>query len=208
MRFATTAIVLTLLATAGVHAQDLVITEIMYNSQESGDEDVEYIEILNATGAAIDLTDYYVIDDDDEHGVVPLEGSVAPCGVVIVANNNAAFVLKYGAGWPLNPNDMNSGPWGLGNGGDIARVFRQLGGVPDPATDALVDVVEFDDTAPWPTEADGDGPALELIDPSLDNNDASSWAITVVDGTPGIYLNCNPVSVDDASWGGTKARYR
>jgi hypothetical protein len=46
--------------------------------------------------------------------------------------------------------------------------------------------VRYDDVAPWPTEPDGDGPSLELLDPSLDNALATSWAASIAPhGTPG-----------------------
>lgn len=208
IRNATLGLFLATMLTQTAGAQGLVLTEIMYNSQESGDSDVEYLEILNNTEDPIDLTGYYVLDDDDAHGVVPLQGTLAACAVLVVANNNAAFEAKYGVGISLNAADMDSGPWGLGNGGDIARIFRQVGGTPDPAADLLIDSVEFDDAAPWPTEADGDGPALELVDPGSDNNVAASWEITVIDGTPGTYENCGPVSVEGTSWGRVKSQYR
>lgn len=190
-------------------AQELVLTEIMYNSAGAGSDDVEYVEILNTSTTPIDLSLYYVLDDTITHGPVALNGSIEPCGVWLVSNNNAAFVLKYGAGLPLNTLDMDSGPWGLGNGGDEVRLYRRVGAAPDPLVDVLVDFVAFDDGAPWPIAADGTGPALELIDPMFDNTLAASWALTVVDGTPGVYTNCQPpVSVDAASWGEIKASYR
>ncbi|HJX70657.1 MAG TPA: T9SS type A sorting domain-containing protein, partial [Bacteroidales bacterium] len=50
----------------------------------------------------------------------------------------------------------------------------------------VVDMVFYDDHFPWPTEPDGKGPSLELKDPFLDNNIASSWrAGEIAGGTPG-----------------------
>ncbi len=50
----------------------------------------------------------------------------------------------------------------------------------------IVDIVKYEDQYPWPLEPDGDGPTLELIDPSMDNNTASSWrASELKGGTPG-----------------------
>jgi hypothetical protein len=72
------------------------------------------------------------------------------------------------------------GDWGfgLGGGGDAVRLFDPSG--------ALVDVVVYDDEAPWPTEPDGNGPTLELLDPALDNALAASWSASAeAGGTPG-----------------------
>ena len=46
----------------------------------------------------------------------------------------------------------------------------------------------YDDRAPWPEEADGDGAALGLVDPSArpDHGLAASWrASRLIDGSPG-----------------------
>jgi len=37
-------------------SQDIVITEIMYNPPESGTDSLEFVEILNNSGAAYDMT--------------------------------------------------------------------------------------------------------------------------------------------------------
>jgi hypothetical protein len=39
----------------------------------------------------------------------------------------------------------------------------------------LEDIVRYSNTDPWPREADGNGPSLQLISPGLDNNLYSSW---------------------------------
>ncbi|MBK7173796.1 MAG: T9SS type A sorting domain-containing protein [Bacteroidales bacterium] len=49
-----------------------------------------------------------------------------------------------------------------------------------------IDTVNYDDTDPWPVEPDGNGPTLELINPTLDNALASSWKASYTPhGTPG-----------------------
>ena len=52
----------------------------------------------------------------------------------------------------------------------------------------LVDRVEYDDSQPWPTEPDGNGPTLELLSPELPNDIAGSWSFSLGNGTPG-YVN-------------------
>ena len=48
------------------------------------------------------------------------------------------------------------------------------------------DYVTYDNSHPWPAGANGSGPSLELINPSLDNNHASAWQHNFVNGgTPG-----------------------
>jgi len=48
-------------------------------------------------------------------------------------------------------------------------------------------LVSYSDGAPWPAAADGFGPSLELLDPSLDNSDPASWDSSLeLRGTPGL----------------------
>ncbi|MFK8031727.1 MAG: hypothetical protein AB8G18_15930, partial [Gammaproteobacteria bacterium] len=68
--------------------------------------------------------------------------------------------------------------YGLGGGGDFIALFD--------AQDTEIDSLEYDDKAPWPTEPDGDGATLELIDPLFDNALATSWAASSGNGTPGV----------------------
>ena len=49
----------------------------------------------------------------------------------------------------------------------------------------LVDSVVYDDVDPWPSEADGVGPTLELISPFLDNSIAENWIASEGFGSPG-----------------------
>ena len=49
----------------------------------------------------------------------------------------------------------------------------------------LMDDVEYDDEDPWPEQADGEGPTLELIYPYLDNSLAENWAASEGYGSPG-----------------------
>ena len=54
-------------------------------------------------------------------------------------------------------------------------------------TGTLVDTVNYDDVAPWPTRPDGQGATLELISPDLDNALGQNWKASGITthGTPG-----------------------
>ena len=61
----------------------------------------------------------------------------------------------------------------------------------------LVDEVRYNNSYPWPTEPDGNGPTLELIHPSLDNGLGVNWATSGNNGgTPGVV---NSVYTADSS---------
>ncbi len=49
-----------------------------------------------------------------------------------------------------------------------------------------MDSLTYDDAAPWPTAADGQGYTLELKNSALDNSLAASWGASLnIGGTPG-----------------------
>jgi hypothetical protein len=78
----------------------------------------------------------------------------------------------------FTPDYEGNADWALGNDGDNIRLFHSSG--------QLIDNVAYDDSSPWPTAPDGDGPTLSLLDPALDNSLPENWAASLQnDGTPG-----------------------
>jgi hypothetical protein len=69
--------------------------------------------------------------------------------------------------------------FGLAGGGELIRLYNETG--------TLVDTVNYDDVAPWPTRPDGQGATLELISPDLDNALGQNWKASGITthGTPG-----------------------
>ena len=148
----------------------LVINEIMYNSPGA---DEEWIELYNTTGSSIDLENWKVLDNDANHTPI-----IIPAGYSIAANGYFTIQITDNGNFPFTPDYDGSGNFGLGNGGDAVRLWNADG--------ILVDIVNYDDSSPWPTEPDGDGPSLSLIDPSYDNSLPGSWLASDQDGgTPG-----------------------
>jgi hypothetical protein len=161
----------------------IVINEVMYNSVET-DLDVEYVELYNTGPTAQNLTGWYVLDSDPTHDRCYLVGALQPGDYLVVAGFLSLFQAKYPGVTNVNPNQFDSTIPGqgfrLGNGGDRVRVFDSIG--------SLRDFVEYDDLAPWPVEANGLGPSLELVNPGLDNTLASNWSASTnapPPGTPG-----------------------
>jgi len=155
----------------------LVINEIMYNSPGS---DVEFVELYNASDTELDMTGWYILDDNDGHTHCLLEGTIGPGEYIVVVGDMTIFQAKYPGITNINTNvfDPNGAGWALGNGGDMVRVFDNTG--------TLHDVVAFDNGINWPGRPDGDGPSLELLNPNLDNSLPTSWDPSQVDGgTPG-----------------------
>ncbi len=151
----------------------VVINEINYNSNndhESGD----WIELYNSGEMAIDISDWRLKDDDNNHIYnIPEETIIDSEDYLVIAQDLNQFHEFYSTEiYTIGPFDF-----GFGGGGDQVRIFNNIG--------ELIDSVEYDDVAPWASEADGDGPTLELINPELDNSLPESWAASEEHGTPG-----------------------
>ena len=150
----------------------VVINEINYNSLDSFDPD-DWVEIYNSSNETIDLGSWLLKDDNDDHiFTIPLNTLLLPNQYLVFCTDT----IKFTALFPdVNPYYGDLG-FGLGGGGDIVRLFDYNG--------LLVDIVEYDDIAPWDTLADGSGPTLELNHPSLDNTLGENWSASQGYGTP------------------------
>jgi len=153
-----------------------VIQEINYNSEIGFDTD-DWIELHNPGEIDFDLSGYQLRDDKDSNIFIIPAGTILPAGSQLVFVSNQAMFL---AQWPSFPTQRLIGDLGFGLSakGDTVRLFDPL--------ENLIDIVAFNDKAPWPTEPDGLGPTLELISPWFDNSLAESWqASAAPHGSPG-----------------------
>jgi len=141
---------------------NVVITEIMYNSPESGTDSLEFIEIYNNDTVPINLEDFYF-----DAGVVYTFPSLVmePGEYMIVAVNDTAFFRTF----DIMPLQWTSGA--LSNNGELILLKDRYGDV--------VDSVYYDDVAPWDSLADGFGPSLELCNPDADNSLGENWRAAI-----------------------------
>ncbi len=151
-----------------------VINEINYNSPDDANTE-DWIEIFNPGTESVNLSGWIFKDSDDDHAFQIPDGTILEAGSYLVIVEDAdAFTEIH----PNVTNYVGDTGFGLSGGGELIRLF-------DP-NDTLVDFVEYDDNSPWPTEPDGDGPTLELMDPTMDNSLGESWQASYMDyGTPG-----------------------
>lgn len=182
-------LLIALLFSGMANAQDIVITEIMYNPPESGADTSEFIEFYNNGTTPVDLTDYTVTGVTYTFPAVTL----ASGDYFVLAVNTSGFTNTYG----FAPDGTVSGG-ATANGGELISLFDNNG--------ILVDEVDYDDNAPWPSgsaagEVDGGGASLRLCDEDVDNNDGNNWSASttatgvIVNGleifaTPGAAGNC------------------
>lgn len=139
-------------------ANNIVISEIMYNSPETGTDTLEFIELYNKSVTNINLLGYTFTS-----GVVyTFPGyNLGPGEFVLIAVDSVAFENVFG---------VPAFQWtegALSNGGEIITLSDASGNV--------VDMVDFSDGGSWPSAPDGGGSSLVLCDPEADNNDGANW---------------------------------
>ncbi|MFL9845724.1 CotH kinase family protein [Flavobacterium rhizosphaerae] len=142
----------------------LVITGISYHPGESDDfpesDDQEFIQITNTGTTEVNLTGVYL----RELGVsyqFTAGSTIAPGAMIYIVSNPEVFELKYGT------EAFGQFQRNLSNSTQNLVLADGFGNI--------IDAVQYDDDAPWPDTADGDGYYLHLIDNALDNSIASSW---------------------------------
>ncbi|MCB1125372.1 MAG: CotH kinase family protein, partial [Verrucomicrobiae bacterium] len=152
---------------------ELIISEIMYHPSAEHDSG-DWVELCNPGESPVDLTGWIFRDEDDDHFFLLPERTLEPGACLVLVQDDARFRLLHA---PIVDSIGDFG-FGLGNGGDTLRLFRPDG------TRALA--FRYNDAAPWPEEADGDGFTLELVSPEIDPALPGSWKASMdVGGTPG-----------------------
>jgi len=145
----------------GLLPNNLVISEFHYRPSNIGDD-------------ALDLTGYFF-----SHGITfsfP-DATIIPAGRrALIVRNQSAFTARYGT---LPTPIIGEYGGSLSNSGERITVNAPQGPVID---------FTYDDQAPWPESADGDGPSLVLIAPSNNPNstDEANWRLSSeIGGNPG-----------------------
>jgi len=146
---------------AGYLAPELVITEIMYNPPESGNDSLEFVEIYNNGDATVNL-DGFSFTSGIEFTFPAVD--LNPDEYVLVGINAAAMLSTFG----VDAYEWTGGA--LSNSGELVELSDGIG---------VVDAVDYSDQLPWDTLADGQGPSLTLCNPDVDNSVAENWTASV-----------------------------
>ena len=144
----------------------LVINEIMYNPASV---DSSFVELYNRSSSfAFSLAGWRIngIDFTFQDGAI-----ISPGQFLVIARNSAAVASSFGSSVPVYATFDGQ----LDNGGETITLLKPAGDPNSTADDIVIDRVKYDDTAPWMTSADGQGPALQLIDADEDNARVSNW---------------------------------
>jgi hypothetical protein len=150
---------------AEVDLPPLVISKIHYHPMDwwgiDGDH-LEFIEITNNGNDEVDLTGVYF----RELGITYLFPNHSHLGAketLVLCSDSMAFIDYY-----------NTTPFG--------QYTRKLSNKSEnlvlaDAWGNIIDQVHYADTLPWPMEADGNGPYLQLNDLNSDNSLPENWTI-------------------------------
>ena len=156
----------------------LVISKIHYHPADVGDingNQLEFIQINNNGDDDVDLTGIYL----RELGVTysfPHGSRLDARDSLVLCSDSLTYVQFY-----------NKIPFGeyrrkLSNKSENIVIADAWGNV--------IDEVCYSDSNPWPTEPDGNGPYLKLIDLDADNSVAENWTFSTY------YENTNEISDD------------
>lgn len=147
------------------------ITEIMYNPD--GGSELEFIELQNVGTKTADLgrLQFTGLTFSFREGT-----TLAPGQRLVLSSNNdpVAFASRY-------PGTTVFGTFAgsLSNGGERLALVDGFGNT--------ITSVRYQDGGGWPTDSDGDGFSLVLVDPSGDPNDPANWsASALAGGSPGL----------------------
>ena len=151
-------ILLVIITVFSTQAQ-VVINEIMYNSPDSNPDSIEFIELYNLGIANVNLQGWKFTE-----GITFTfpDITIDADGYLLIANKANTMMTLFGVDalqWAANDNLNTSGE-------DIILKDNN---------NNTVDSLVYDDNLPWVCPPDGDGPSLELIDPSSDNTVATNW---------------------------------
>jgi len=167
----------------------IVINEIMYNPA-SGNQDEEYIELLNIADVGVTLAEYdaeQFVDVPwrltDSGGIsfdLPLGVTMAPGECLVLARSASAF----GAAYPAVGADVQIFEWGPGkldNDGEKVQLSKPGDEVEGVRYYVRVDRVNYSDgfgpggLDPWSTEPDGYGKSLMRNVPADYGNEPLNW---------------------------------
>ena len=150
---------------ADVELPPLVISKIHYHPEDwwavDGDR-LEFIEISNNGDETVDLTGIYFRELGITYGF-PVGSTMEPHQAILLCSDSLAFVDYYQM-QPFGQYRRN-----LSNKSENLVLVDAWGNV--------IDQVHYYDSDPWPWQADGEGPFLQLIDLNLDNSLPESWTV-------------------------------
>jgi hypothetical protein len=151
----------------------IVINEINYNSSAQFDPG-DWIELYNGSRQSIDISGWKFTDSDPAHLFTFPAGTIlGPDKYLVLAEDSVLFVSCF----TDVKNYLGRMGFGFSGSGESMKLMNDAS--------RTMDSLEYDDQAPWPTEADGLGATLELVNPASDNALGTNWKASLGHGSPG-----------------------
>jgi len=152
--------------------QTVVINEINYHSSSTANSG-DWVELYNTSDQAVDISNWKLRDGTEyNYFTLPSNLSLSANEYIVVCEDTVLFKGLFPNAVPR----VGQLGYGFANSGEVIRLYD--------AGNGFVDSVKYNDKAPWPALADGNGHSLELIAANLDNTIASNWSYSEGTGTP------------------------
>jgi hypothetical protein len=156
----------------------VVINEIMYNPAGGGSE---FLEFLNVSGALVDLSGWRVAGADY---IFPSGTVIAAGGLMLLLDTNNTTIATFRGTYQVPDSvPIFAHDFVLENEGEALRLEKPNDTALEPPIE--MERVRYNDKSPWPTEADGEGPALERFSGIDYGNDPINWRTVQAGGSPG-----------------------
>lgn len=152
---------------------DIIVSEINYHSADDHDAG-DWFEVRNQLDIPIDLSGWTIRDDNNDHVYTIPTGTWLPeNGYFVFCESESNFTAQF----PQVTAYAGDLGFGLGNGGDVIRLYDVTG---------LIRMsICYADSTPWVQGPDGNGFTLELSDPYFNLNDPFNWFEGCLGGSPG-----------------------
>jgi hypothetical protein len=158
----------------------VVISEISYHPEAGG---VEFIELGNVSAAPVVL-DGWMLEGAGGF-TFPAGTTLAAGGLLVIADVTDAAAFRNTFNFPASVT-VWAHTFDLGDAGESVELLKPN---PEPGRPAIrVERVRYNDKAPWPATAAGNGGTLERILPTGYGNDPANWRSSASGGTPGSWI--------------------
>jgi hypothetical protein len=152
-------------ACTNVSVPSLAISKIHYNpipTDKYSSNDLEFVEITNNSNTTADLTGIYFKELGFTYHF-PASAKLAPHAKLYLAGNRNAFRQNYG----FNP--FGQFTRSLSNESENLVLIDAFGN--------MINSVKYENSAPWPVEANRGGYFLQLTDIDADNSKGENWTV-------------------------------
>lgn len=151
----------------------VVFSEINYQSAPDADAG-DWVELLNVSNAPLDLSGWVFSDGDNQHRFeLPANTVLQESERLVLASDVDLFSGQF----PQVGNYKGSSGFGLSGTGEALRLYDVDG--------ILYQSMVYDQKAPWPQGANGNGYTLELVDENGPLCEGSNWQDGCPGGSPG-----------------------